>query len=340
MLRTLLTAATSVLKSRRDLALENLALRQQLACLKAKTSRPQLSNPDRIFWVTLSRLWPGWRASLHMVQPETVIRWQRKGFRMFWTWKSRHRRPGRPTIPKEVRALIRKLSRANHTWGAPRIQSELAKLGIQVSQSTVARYMDRSNRPPSQTWRTFLDNHVGDLVAVDFFTVPTATFEVLFVFLILSHDRRKVLHFNVTDHPSAEWTARQISEAFPYETAPRYLLRDRDSIYGKVLSDRLKSMDIVEVITAARSPWQNPYVERMIGTIRRDCLDHVIVLHRRHLVRILREYLGDYYHPARTHLSLARDSPIPRQVEPPEKGEIIEAPILGGLHHVYSRRAA
>ncbi|MBW2704004.1 MAG: transposase [Deltaproteobacteria bacterium] len=178
------------------------------------------------------------------------------------------------------------------------------------------------------------------MVAVDFFTVPTATFQVLFVFLILSHDRRKVLHFNVTDNPSAEWTARQIKQAFPYDTAPRFLLRDRDSIYGEVFRKRIKSMGIEEVITAARSPWQNPYTERMIGTIRRECTDHVIVLNGRHLKRILREYLDDYYHCARTHLSLGRDSPIPRMVEPPEMGEIIESPILGGLHHVYTRRAA
>jgi transposase InsO family protein len=290
--------------------------------------------------MALSRVWPGLRTSLHLVQPETVLRWHRKGFRLFWAWKSRPRIPGRPTVPKETRDLICKLSRANHTWGAPRIQSELAKLGIQVSQSTVARYMDRTGRPPSQTWRTFLNNHTKDLVAVDFFTVPTATFQILFVFLVLSHDRRKVLHFNVTDSPSANWTARQITQAFPYDNAPRFLLRDRDCIYGKTFRERLKSMDIAEVITAARSPWQNPYVERMIGTIRRDCLDHVIVLNRRHLKRILREYLEDYYHPARTHLSLGRDSPFPREVEPPDMGAITELPVLGGLHHLYTRRAA
>jgi transposase InsO family protein len=338
-LKTMLTTAASALKTRRELALENLALRQQLACFKATRARPRIDVTDRIFWVALHRLWHGWRASLHMVGPETVIRWHRAGFRRFWAWKSR-RRTGRPAIPRQTRNLIRQLSRDNPTWGAPRIQSELAMLGVQVSQSTVARYMVKTKKPPSQTWRTFLDNHASDLVSIDFFTVPTATFEVLYAFLILSHDRRKLVHFNVTDRPTAEWTAHQITEGFPYDTAPKYLIRDRDAIYGHVFRNRLKAMGINEVVTAPRSPWQNAHVERVIGTLRRECLDHVIVLNRRHLVRILREYLGDYYHLARTHLSLGRDSPTHREIEPPDKGEIVEHPVLGGLHHVYSRRAA
>ena len=231
------------------------------------------------------------------------------------------------------------MNRANPTWGAPRIHGELLKLGIDVSQATVSKYMVRRRKPPSQRWRTFLENHVGELVSVDFFTVPTVSFEVLFVFLVLAHDRRRVVHFNVTTNPTARWTARQITEAFPWDTAPRYLLRDRDATYGKEFRDRVAAMSIEEVVTAARSPWQNPYVERLIGSIRRECLDHVVGLHENHLRRILESYF-DYYHRCRTHLSLGKDAPDPRAHEPPEMGKVVELPRVGGLHHLYTRRAA
>ena len=224
-------------------------------------------------------------------------------------------------------------------WGAPRLHDELQKLGIEISQAAVSKYMVRHRKPPSQSWRTFLDNHVHNLVSVDFFTLTTVTFRVLFVFVVLAHDRRRVVHFNVTDSPTAKWTAQQIVEAFPWDTAPRYLLRDRDGIYGHEFVGRIRSMGIREVMTAARSPWQSPYVERLIGTLRRDCLDHVIVLSENHLRRIVRGYLG-YYHSCRTHLSLEKDSPEPRPVEPPEQGRIVEIPMVGGLHHWYTRQAA
>ena len=228
---------------------------------------------------------------------------------------------------------------ANPLWGSPRIHGELLKLGFEVSQRTVARLMPRRPKRPSQTWRTFLKNHLADLVSVDFFVVPTATFRVLYVFVVLLHHRRRVVHFNVTDSPTAAWTAQQIVEAFPEDSAPRYLLRDRDATYGDVFRRRVKSLGIVEVLTAARSPWQNPYAERMIGTIRRELLDHVIVLDEGHLRHQLRRYLR-YYHGSRTHLSLAKDSPESRAVEQPELGRVVALPQVGGLHHRYTRCAA
>jgi transposase InsO family protein len=247
--------------------------------------------------------------------------------------------PGRSTIAKDVRELIQDIWRSNPTWGSPRIVGELRKLGINVAKSTVEKYRPRIRKPSSPTWRAFLHNHVKGLVSCDFFTVPTVTCKVLFVFVILAHDRRRILHVNVTEHPTAQWTAQQIVEAFPWDEAPRYLLRDRDAIYGEQFQQRVKNMGIEEVLIAPRSPWQNPYVERVIGSIRRDMLDHVIVLNERHLKRLLAEYVT-YYHQFRTHLSLDMDCPEPRAVEPPEAGAVIAVPEIGGLHHHYERRAA
>ena len=252
--------------TQRALVLENLALRHQLAVLHRTAPRPRLRPSDRLFWVLLARLWRGWAEAVAIVQPETVIRWHRTGFKLFWTWKSRPRGPGRPAVTPEVRALIRRMSEANPLWGAPRIHGEFQKLGLEISQATVSKYLVRRRMPPSQTWRAFLDNHIGSLVSVDFFTVPTVLFKVLFVFVVLAHDRRRVVHVNVTDAPTAQWTAQQIVEAFPWETAPRYLLRDRDGLYGVEFSSRVQSMGIREVKTAPRSPWQNPYVERLTAT--------------------------------------------------------------------------
>ncbi len=211
-------------------------------------------------------------------------------------------------------------------------------LGIQIAQTTVAKYMIRHQKPPSQTWRTFLDNHVKELVSIDFFTVPTASFQILYVLLVLRHERRQVVHFNVTGHPTTQWTAQQIVEAFPFDTSPRYLLRDRDNVYGERFRRRVHSLGIEEVLTAPRSPWQNPYVERLIGSVRRDCLNHVIVLNERHLKRLLHSYFS-YYHTARTHLALDKQSPEPRQVSSPDRGEVVAFPHIGGLHHEYRRAA-
>jgi transposase InsO family protein len=282
--------------------------------------------------------WPDWRSALVIVKPETVIRWHRQGFRLYWRWKSKACRPGRPMIEPELRALIRRMSKDNPTWGAPRIQSELKLLGHDIAESTVAKYMVRHRKPPSQTWRTFLDNHAPDLIGIDFFTVPTATFRVLYCFVVLRHDRRRVAHFNVTANPTAQWTAQQIVDAFPFEEAPRYMIRDRDDIYGESFRKRVKNMGIEEVVIAARSPWQNPYCERMIGSIRRECLDHVMIVSETHLQRILASYF-DYYHSCRPHLSLDRNSPTPRDVEPPSQRDVIAIPKVGGLHHRYTRVA-
>ena len=231
------------------------------------------------------------------------------------------------------------MCQSNPIWGAPRVHGELLKLGIDVSEATVSKYMIKRRGPPSQTWRTFLANHAKDIIALDFFTVPTATFRILFILIILSHDRRRILHVNVTKHPTAAWTARQLLEACGLEDEPRYLLRDRDAIYGEEFHRQAAALEIKEVTTAARSPWQNPYAERAIGSIRRECLDHMIILGERHLKRVLSSYLA-YYHGARTHLSLAKDAPDGREVQSIEKGRVVELMQVGGLHHLYKRMAA
>jgi transposase InsO family protein len=330
----------SLFRTQRELAFENLALRQQVAALIRTQGgrRLRLGAWDRVFWVVLSRMWKSWREALAIVEPETVIRWHRDGFRRFWRRKSRRGRVGRPGLDPEMVTLIRRMAQANVTWGAPRIRNELAMVGIDMAVSTVAKYMPRRRRPPSQTWRTFLENHLKDLVALDFFVVPTATFGVLFGLIVLAHHRRRVVHFNVTAHPTAEWTARQLIEAFPEETA-RYLVRDRDAIYGERFRQAIEALGIEEIVTAASSPWQNAYVERLIGSLRRECLDHVIVLDEVHLRRILEKYFA-YYNRSRCHLSLAGDAPEPRGIHGPGLGEVVEFPEVGGLHHRYERAAA
>jgi putative transposase len=272
------------------------------------------------------------------VQPSTVIAWQRHRFREHWARLSR-KPAGRPALDEAVRDLIREMSTTNPRWGSPRIVGELAKLGIDVAKSTVERYMVGRRKPPSPTWRAFLQNHVKDLVSVDFFVVPTVTFKVLYVFVVLAHSRRRIVHFNVTDRPTAQWTAQQVPDAFPWEEAPRYLLRDRDRAYGPAFKERVERIGIEEVLAAPRSPWQNPFVERLIGSIRRECLDHVIVLNERHLRRLLTEYV-EHYHRWRCHRSLVMDCPEPRPVHGPDHGRIVQVAEAGGLYHHYERRAA
>jgi putative transposase len=326
-----------VLGDRAALAAENLALRHQLGVLRRSVKRPRLRRRHRLFWVWLSRLWPEWRSCLTIVKPETVMRWHRQGFRLYWRWKSQQKR-GRPKTDAEIRTLIRRMARENPTWGAPRIQSELALLGHDVAESTVAMYMVRQRKPPSQTWRTFLENHVPDIAAIDFFVVATVRFRLLYCLIVLRHDRRHVVHFNVTLHPTARWTAQQVVEAFPFDEAPRFMIRDHDGIYGVDFRERIKHMGIDEVVIAYRSPWQSPHVERLIGSIRRECLDHVIVFNEAHLIRILTAYFA-YYHESRAHLSLERNAPVPRRVEHPSEGKVIAIPHVGGLHHRYARAA-
>jgi len=323
----------------RQLVLENLALRQQLAVYKRAVTRPPLRTTDRLFWIGLARVWTGWRQPLVIVTPDTVLRWQRRRFRDYWTKLSGRPTGGRPRVNAEIRALVARMAVANPLWGAPRIHGELLKLGLDVSERTISRLLPKRRSPPAQTWRTFLTNHIRDLVSVDFFTVPTVRLRVLFVFVVLAHDRRRVLHFNVTEHPTPAWTTQQIVDAFPDDSAPSYLLRDRDSVYGHVFRQRVKGMGISEVLTAPHCPWQNPFAERLIGSIRRECLNHVLVLGERHLRRTLARYFA-YYHRARTHLSLDKDAPHGRRIEWPELGRVIPIREVGGLHHRYVRRAA
>jgi transposase InsO family protein len=340
LLISIFAALASTLRTRASLQVEILALRHQLVVLqRSNKKRLRLRTSDRILWVLLSRFWSPWRECLLLVRSDTVIAWHRKGFQLYWNWKSRRGRIGRPGISREICELIRNMSASNVLWGAPRLHGELLKLGIELSQATVAKNMVKHRKPPSQTWRTFLENHVKQLVSVDFFVVPTLTFRILYVFLVLAHDRRRIVHFNMTEHPTAEWTTAQLVQAFPWDKAPRFLLRDRDSIYGAAFQTQAKNMNIHEVLTAFRSPWQSPYVERLIGSIRRECLDHLVIMNERSLRCHMVSYL-DYYHGSRSHLSLGKDSPDGRAVQPPETGEISAVPKVGGLHHRYERRAA
>ena len=321
----------------RSLALENLALRQQLAMYRRARPKPAAQWADRMFWVGLRRLWLDSKSALVVVRPATVIDWHRRGLAWFWTRRSRSL-GGRPRIDAELRRLVREMADANPLWGAPRIHGELLKLGFTVSERRVSRLMPRRRRPPSQTWRTFLQNHVGAIVAIDFFTVPTITCRLLFVFVVLAHDRRRILHINATANPTSEWTRQQLREAFPWEATARFLLH-RDAIFDVAFRRSVEACGLASVRTAPRSPWQNPYVERVIGSIRRECLDHVVVLSERHLRRLLHAYLT-YYQRSRTHLALGKDAPDPRPVQPADRGRVVAMPEVGGLHHRYERRAA
>ena len=334
LIRLLLVLLATPFRSKLALEAENAALRQQIIVLRRKLrGRIRLSNGDRLFFVWLYRLFPAVARAMQIIRPDTLVRWHRAGFRRYWRWKSR-RRIGRPKIEYELRALIRRMNAENPLWGAPRIHGELLKLGFEVAQSTVAKYMVKRRGPPSQTWRTFVRNHAPDIAAIDLFVVPTISFGLLYGLIVVRIARRKLVWVNVTPHPTAAWVARQLTEAFPWEEAPRHLIRDRDAIYGSVVLNRLRSMGIRDHPIAPRSPWQNPHAERLIGSIRRECLDRVVVAGEAHLRRILRRY-ADYYNRARTHRSLAKDCPLHRPVQ--AIGAISSSSVLGGLHHVYSR---
>ena len=314
-------------------------MRHQIGVLQRSVKRPKLTPADRLLWAWLSTAWQDWKSGAFIMKASTVVGWHRKGFRLFWTWKIRRGKQGRPAVPKEVRELIRTMSLHNPLWGAPRIYGELLKVGIEIGETSVSKHMVRRRNPPSQTWRTFLDNHVKSMVSVDFFAVPTVRFQILYVFLVLAHERRRIVHFAVTAHPTAEWTVQQLREAFPWDAAPRYLLRDRDRIFGWDFVDQVKAMGIQQVLSAPRSPWQRAYVERVIGTIRRECLEHMILFNERCLYRHLQNVVN-YYHRSRTHLALEKDSPEPRPIQRPNAGRIIAIPEVGGFHHRYDRRAA
>src|SRR3979409_693778 len=311
-----------------------LTLRHQLNVLLRKVpERLVFSNLDRLVFAGLYRIVPGVVNALGIVKPGTIISGHRAGFRSFWRWKSRCR-GGRPKVPLEIRQLVRDISLANPLRGAPRIHGELLELGIDLGQTSVAKYMARHRRPPSQGWKTFLRNHADGIASIDLFVVPTLSFPLLYGLLILRHGRRQILWLGVTAHPTAEWIARQLTEACGWEQLPRYLIRDRDGAYGEVFIRRIRSMGIRDQPTSPRSPWQNGYAERLIGSIRRECLDHVIVFGERHLRHLLLSYMK-YYNGARTHLSLEKDAPFSRAVE--RAGQILCRPILGGLHHQYVR---
>src|SRR5450759_4934770 len=328
-----LAVLASPFKSKMQLEVENAVLRHQLIVLRRKLrGRVQLANSDRWFFVQLYHWFPSILQVLTIIRPETLVRWHRAGFCRYWHWKSRSL-GGRPQIEAGLRVLIRQMSMENPLWGAPRIHGELLKLGFDVSQSSVAKYMVK-RRGPGQGWLTFLRNHAPDIAAMDLFVVPTIGFGLLYAFVVVRLDRRDLVWINVTRNPTAEWVARQITEAFPWDGAPGYMIRDRDRIYGTIVTRRLRAMGIRDKPIAGASPWQNGFAERLIGSIRRECLDHVIVLGEAHLRRILNSY-AHYYNSVRTHRSLHKDAPISRPIH--QTGIIRSHPILGGLHHHYVR---
>jgi transposase InsO family protein len=329
-----LAILASPFKSRRRLEAENAILRHQLNVLRRKMrGRVWLTNGDRCFFIQLYRWFPSTIRLITVVRPETVVRWHRAGFCRYWRWKSRSR-GGRPQIELDLRAWIRRMNRENPLWGAPRTHGELLKLGFEVAQSTVAKYMIKRRGPPSQGWRTFLRNHAPEISAIDLFVVPTIGFKLLYGIVIMRLDRRRLVWTNVTTNPTAEWIARQITEAFPWDQAPRYLLRDRDRSYGAIVHRRLQAMGIRDHPTAPRSPWQNGHVERLIGSIRRECLDHIVVMGEASVRRTLKAY-ARYYNEVRTHRSLDKDTPETRPVQ--FIGLVRSRPVLGGLHHHYVR---
>jgi len=329
-----LAVLVSPFKSKSRLEAENAALRHQVVVLRRMVHRRvRLTNSDRLFFIQLYRWFPSVLKVITVIRPETLVRWHRAGFRRYWRCKSRSL-GGRPQIDTELRALIRQMSIENPLWGAPRIHGELLKLGFEVAQSSVAKYMAKRRGPPSQGWRTFLRNHAPDIAAMDLFVVPTIGFDLLYAFIIVRLDRRDLVWINVTTNPTAEWIAHQITEAFPWNEVPHYLIRDRDRIYGTIVTRRLRAMGIRDKPIAPASPWQNSFAERLIGSIRRECVDHIVVLGETHLRRILQTY-ACYYNKIRTHRSLDNDAPVSRPVQP--TGGIKSHPILGGLHHHYVR---
>jgi transposase InsO family protein len=343
LLRLLFVLANRSFHARRDLLLENLALRQQLGALKGRRPRIRFAASDKLFWVMLRRLWPGWKQALILVRPETVIGWHRAGFKLYWTWLSRHRRAaGRRCVSNELRQLIFCMATENQTWGAPRIHGELKMLGFDISERTVLRWMRKAPRSPepAKRWPAFLNNHREVIAAMDFFTVPTLTFGVLHCFFVIAHDRRRILNCNVTRHPTSAWVAQQLRETFPYDSAPGYLVFDRGANFNTEVINTVKSFGIQPRRTSFRSPWQNGVAERWVGNCRRDLLNHVIVLNEQHLKRLMCEYVG-YYHEDRTHLGLQKQTPASRAAAKSTDAacRVVSTPRLGGLHHRYDLAA-
>ena len=327
--------------SQHTLALEVVALRQQLGVYKRKQPRPKLRPFDRLFWVVLRHVWKHWSEALIVVKPDTVVSWHRAGFRLFWRWRSRPCRVGRPEVAEAVRRLIRRMKTENPTWGAPRIHGELLLLGFEISEPTVSRYLQRLRRIPDEgkakQWLAFLNNHREVITALDFFTVPTLCFRTMYCFFTIEHGRRRILHFNVTLHPTSDWIVQQLREAFPQPCPYRYVLFDHDAKFGHEVLDFLHSSHLEPVRTSFRSPWQNGTAERWVGSARRELLDHVIPLNEYHLRRLGRDYLA-YYHQDRSHLGLNKATPASRGIEQRStaKSQIASAPRIGGIHHRYS----
>ena len=328
--------------SRKNLLLENLALRQQISVFKRRKQRPSLAPLDRLFWVGMNRVWSGWKNSLLIVTPATVVRWHRAGFRYYWHWRSRREIGcGRKRISGELRQLIFQMVSENPTWGAPRIHGELLNIGFDVSERTVSRWMQRAPKKSdgSRLWQAFLSNHREAIAAMDFFTVPTLSFTVLCCFFVIAHDRRRILYFDVTRYPSSLWIAQQLRESFPAEHSYRYLVFDRDAKFGNEALSAIKAVELVSVRTSFRSPWQNGIAERWVGSCRRDLLDHVIAPNERHLKRLLAEYVR-YYHDDRTHLGLQKETPRKRKTDTrTTDSRVVSMPRLGGLHHRYDLAA-
>jgi putative transposase len=333
-------ALIRLFRNRGNLVLENLVLRQQLAVLKRRHPRPSLGLFDKLFWVATRHFWSGWKQALIVVTPETVVRWHRTGFRLYWRLISRVRRQvGRKGTPKEVRELIFQMVAENPTWGAPRIHGELLMLGFELSERTISRWMKRAPRDPDRAkrWLTFLRNHREAIAAMDFFTVPTITFGVLYCFFVIRHDRRRILHVNVTKHPTSAWITQQLREAFPFESSLKYLIFDRDRKFGFEVIAAVKATRIIPKRTSFRSPWQNDIAERWVGSCRQDLLDQIVALNERHMKRLLSEYVR-YHHEDRTHLGLEKGTPEGR-IRSAASGRVLSQERLGGLHHRYNRAA-
>ena len=338
-----LPCLSAFFRSRYSLGLEIIALRQQLGIFKRRLPRPRMRIQDRIFWILLRRLWPAWSQVLIIVKPETVVAWHRAGFRLFWRLRSQAKSFGRPKVDPELRSLIRRMVKENPSWGAPRIHGELLKLGFEVSERTVSRYLRRVS-PAEQArklWGTFLGNHREVITAMDFFTVPTLTFRVLYCFFVIEHGRRKILHFNATEHPTGFWIVQQLRQAFPESCPYRYAILDRDGKFGDEVTELLAATGMNPTRISPASPWQNGIAERWIGSCRRELLDHLIVLNETHLRRLMQQYIS-YYHADRIHDSLEKDTPAVRPIasKPDPSARLVSFPRMGGLHHRYDWQQA